>query len=322
MTAPTDSSSPSARAAAAPDVAAPLDDPVRLALPKGRIQDGVFALLEAAGMAVRGGARHYRPSLPLPGWEAKILKPQSIVRMLQAGSRDLGFTGADWVAELDADLVELLDTGLDPVRIVAAVPEELTERGWPDCAPPAGGPRQADGSRPWVVASEYPRLTQQWIERRGLDARFVRSFGATEVYPPEDADCIVDNTATGSTLRAHELQIVDELMTSSTRLFARPQALEDPEKRARIEHLVLLLKSVLDARRRVIVELNVPADRLEEVIAVLPSMREPTVAPLHGAEGFAVKSAVLRDELPLLIPRLRARGGSDILVAELAQLVP
>ena len=287
--------------------------PIRLALPKGRIQDGVFALLAAAGVPVRTGARHYRPSLALSGWEAKILKPQSIVRMLEAGSRDLGFTGADWVAELDADLVELLDTQLDPVRIVAAVPAELAESSWPQ------EPTRPEG---WIVASEYPRLTQKWIEEQGLDARYLRSYGATEVYPPEDADCIVDNTATGSTLRAHSLRIVDELMQSSTRLFARPQALEDPEKRERIEHLVVLLRSVLDARQRVMLELNVPAERLEELIAVLPCMREPTIASLHGSSGFAVKAAVARERVPELIPLLRARGGTDILVAELAQLIP
>lgn len=288
-------------------------DPIRLALPKGRIQDGVFALLTAAGLPVRSGARHYRPNLPLDGWEAKILKPQSIVRMLEAGSRDLGFTGADWVAELDADLVELLDTRLDPVQIVAAVPEALLSSGWPN------QPQRKEG---WIVASEYPRLTQDWIKQQGLQARYLRSYGATEVYPPEDADCIVDNTATGSTLRAHNLKIIEVLMRSSTRLFARPQALEDPARREQIEHFVLLLRSVLDARQRVMLELNVPADRLEEIIAILPCMREPTVASLHGAQGFAVKAAVAREGLPKLIPLLRARGGTDILIAELAQLIP
>lgn len=288
-------------------------EPIRLALPKGRIQDGVFSLLEAAGLPVRTGARHYRPSLSLEGWEAKILKPQSIVRMLEAGSRDLGFTGADWVAELDADLVELLDTELDPVQIVAAVPKALLDAGWPQQPSRPGG---------WIVASEYPCLTENWIREQELEARFLRSYGATEVYPPEDADCIVDNTATGSTLRAHQLQIIDTLMTSSTRLFARPQALEDPIRREQIEHFVLLLRSVLDARQRVMLELNVPAGRLDEVISILPGMRQPTVASLHGEEGFAVKAAVPRKEVPMLIPKLRAAGGTDLLIAELAQLIP
>ena len=198
--------------------------------------------------------------------------------MLHVGSRDIGFAGADWVAELGAEVVELLDTGLDPVSVVAAATPTFAD----------GGLAQA----PFVVASEYQRLTRDWLERRGLQATVVRSYGATEVFPPEDADCIVDNMATGETLRANGLVIVDELMRSSTRLYANPHALERPAKREPIERLVLLLRSVLDARQRVMLEVNVPADRLEAVIAVLPSMREPTMAPLHGNQGFAVKAAV------------------------------
>jgi ATP phosphoribosyltransferase-like protein len=173
-----------------------------------------------------------------------------------------------------------------------------------------------------VVASEYQRLTRAWLERRGLRATFVHSYGATEVFPPEDADCIVDNMATGETLKANGLVIVDELMRSSTRLYAHPSALEHPAKRERIETLVLLLRSVLDARERVMLEVNVSAECLEAVIEVLPSMREPTMAPLHGDQGFALKAAVPRRDLPRVIPAIKARGGTDIVVTALAQIVP
>jgi ATP phosphoribosyltransferase-like protein len=142
------------------------------------------------------------------------------------------------------------------------------------------------------------------------------------VFPPEDADCIVDNTATGTTLKANGLLIFDELMRSSTRLYACPRSLDQPAKRARIEHFVVLVRSVLDARKRVMLEVNVPADRLEAVIAVLPSMREPTMSPLHGDQGFAVKAAVPRTDLPRVIPEIKARGGTDIIVTALAQIVP
>ncbi len=286
------------------------DDPalVRLGLPKGRMQEGVFALLADAGIRVSTGARGYRPAVSLPGFEAKILKPQNIVEMLALGSRDLGFAGADWVAELRLDVVELLDTGLDPVKVVAAAPEDLL----------IGGRLPA---RPLVVASEYENLTRAWITRRGLDATFVRSYGATEVFPPEDADCIVDNTATGSTLRANHLALVDEVMRSSTRLYASPRVLDDPARREAIDSFVLLVRSVLEARARVIVEVNVSADRLEDVIAVLPAMREPTISSLHGQGGFAVKSAVPRDDLPRLILLIKARGGTDIVVTRTSQIV-
>jgi len=283
-------------------------DIVHLALPKGRMEEGVLALLGDAGIRVTFGRRGYRPTLSLDGFETKILKPQNIVEMLHLGSRDVGFAGADWVAELAAELVELLDTGLDPVQLVAAATPEF-----------AAGGLERDA---FVVASEYERLTLEWLAKRGLEATFVHSYGATEVFPPEDADCIVDNTATGETLGANGLVVVDELMRSSTRLYAHPQALENGEKRARIETLVLLLRSVLDARERVMVEVNVGADCLEAVIAVLPCMREPTMAPLHGDQGFALKAAVPRHDLPRVIPEIKAKGGTDIVVSALAQIVP
>ncbi|MGH8951197.1 MAG: ATP phosphoribosyltransferase [Acidimicrobiia bacterium] len=282
---------------------------IHLAIPKGRMETGVFNLLAAAGIEVHVGQRGYRPTLSEPGFEVKLLKPQNIVEMLGVGTRDIGFAGADWVAEQRADLVELLDTGLDPVRIVAAASEDLL----------------ADGRLPdqhLVVASEYERLTRTWISDRGLDASFVHSYGATEVFPPEDADIIVDNTATGETLSANGLAIVEDLMSSSTRLYASPEAVADPEKKTAIDGLVLSLRSVLEARKRIMLELNVSLQDLDAVIEALPSMREPTVAMLHGGAGMAVKAAVPRIELPRLIPRLKQLGATDIAVSRLEQIVP
>jgi ATP phosphoribosyltransferase len=280
-----------------------------LAVPKGRIEAGVTNLLAAAGMELRAGPRGYRPVLSTPGYEVKMLKPQNIVEMLAAGSRDVGFAGADWVAEKSANLVELLDTGLDPVRMVAAAPDSFL----------VGGSLPA---RHLVIASEYERLTRDWIAQRGLDATFVHSYGATEVFPPEDADVIVDISATGETLAANGLEVVDELLRSSTRLYASPSAFDSPEKKTTIDGLVLSLRSVIEARDRAMVELNVSREDLDSVIAILPSMREPTIASLHGGDGLAVKAAVPRSELPTLIPMLKARGATDIAVSRLEQIVP
>ncbi len=282
---------------------------IHLAIPKGRMETGVFNLLADAGIEVHLGQRGYRPTLSEPGFEVKLLKPQNIVEMLSAGTRDIGFAGADWVAEKRADLIEMLDTGLDPVKIVAAAPEALLESG-----------RLPD--RRLVVVSEYERLTRDWIASRGLDASFVHSYGATEVFPPEDADVIVDNTATGETLAANGLTVVEELMTSSTRLYAGPGAVADPAKKEVIDGLVLSLKSVLEARKRIMLELNVSLQDLDGVIEALPSMREPTVAMLHGGTGMAVKAAVPRGDLPRLIPRLKQLGATDIAVSRLEQIVP
>lgn len=283
---------------------------VRIGLPKGSMQAGVLALLADAGIDIRLGERNYRPVLSWPGFTVKLLKPQNVVEMLHAGSRDVGFAGADWVAELDADLVELLDTGLDPVQVVAAAPAGLLIDG---ALPP---------NRPLVVASEYARLTQRWIASQPIDAVFVRSYGATEVFPPEDADLIVDNTATGSTLRANGLAIVGTLMRSSTRLYAGRPALDDPARRGPIEDLVLLLRSVLEARRRVMLELNVAEEDFERVVSILPCMREPTVSRLHGESGYAVRAAVPRTALPALLLDIKARGGTDLVVSEPQQIVP
>jgi ATP phosphoribosyltransferase len=282
---------------------------LKLALPTGRIQQNVYKLLEEAGIRISGGPRSYRPTLSAEGFDTKILKTQNIVEMLAIGRRDIGFAGHDWVQEKRADVVHLLDTGFDKVRIVAAAPF-----GFPEA--------EAYQGRTLVIATEYVQLAQDWIDLKGMDAKVIRSYGTTEVFPPEDADCIVDNTSTGETLKTSGLQILDELMQSSTALFASQQAMANPDLRGRIEDFVLLIQSVLDARDRVMVEVNVSRESLEAVAACLPSMRQPTVAALHGDAGFVVKSAVKRTDLPTLIPLIKAKGGTDIVVSAISNVIP
>lgn len=288
----------------------PTPAPLRLALPKGRQQDQVISLLADAGVSVAMGGRAYRPTVSLPAVETKLLKPQNVVEMLGVGARDVGFAGADWAEEKAAPVVELLDTGLNPVRVVAAAPRELLD----------GQGRLP--RRPLVIATEYRRLTEAWIQRAGLDARVLTTCGATEVFPPEDADLIVDNTSTGSTLKANGLEVIAELFQSSTRLYASQEAAADPGRRARLDELALLLRSVLDARQRMMLELNVAAADLDRVLDVLPSMRQPTIAALRGDAGFAVRAAVPRAAIADLVPRLKQLGGSDIVLSGVSQLVP
>jgi ATP phosphoribosyltransferase len=301
------------------------DAVLELGLPKGRMQAEVLKLMADAGLPVKADDRGYRPVVGgepdaddpaanglarAPRFEAKFLKPQNIVEMIDLGSRDVGFAGADWTRELGSSAVELLDTGLDPVRIVVAAPAALLQEG-----------KLPDG-RGRVVASEYETIAREWMSRNAPDARFVRSYGATEVFPPEDADIIVDNCATGSTLRANGLAVIDEVMRSSTRLYASRKAMADPAKREAAESLALLIGSVLEARRRVMIEVNVSAARLAELTEVLPYMKSPTISPLKGGEAFAVRVAAPRSALAGLIPEIKRRGGSDIVVSELSQLVP
>lgn len=280
--------------------------PINLALPKGRMAEGVLKLMEEAGLKVLANGRNYRPLCRDPRFELKVLKPQDIVRMVELGRHDLAFAGFDWVVELDAQVEELLDTGLDSVRIVAAAPDALVAEG-------------RLKARPLVVASEYERITTQWLAREGYNAVFVRSHGATEVFPPEDADMIVDNTATGRTLVENGLTEVAELMRSSTRLIANPALMQGPQREA-VDELLLLLRSVLDARKRVMLEMNVGPEVLDAVLGLLPCMRRPTVMPL-SREGFAVKAAVMRSEVPRLIPRLKAAGATDLLEYPFSRVV-
>jgi ATP phosphoribosyltransferase len=280
-----------------------------LALPKGRIMEQTLRLLADAGLGVQSNGRSYRPRVSDPTVEAKYLKPQNIPRLVELGAHDCGFTGYDWLVETGADVVEVLDTGLDPVTLVAAAPEGL-------------GSRLGSLGRPVVVASEFEMLTRRFVTERGWPFVFIRTYGATEVFPPEDADLVLDLAATGATLRENRLEIVAEVLSSSTRFIASRRAFDEPGKRARIEALGMMLRAVLEARRRVLVEVNVPADRLDAVIAVLPAMKSPTIQPLFGGQGYAVKAAVPRSQLPRVMIELREAGATDLIAYALEQVIP
>ena len=229
--------------------------------------------------------------------------------MLAADARDIGFAGADWIEETGADLVELLDTGLNPVRLIVAAPHQILENG-------------KLPNRKITIASEYPELANGWIKENNLDAMVLQTFGATEVFPPEDADCIVDNTATGSTLRANGLEIIDQIMTSSTRLYASKAAMANDNIRPKIEDFVMLVQAVLQARGRVMMDLNVSQESLEAVLGCLPSMRTPTVSPLSDSNWVAVRAAIPRKELAIIIPKLKSAGACDIVTTSAEQLIP
>lgn len=284
------------------------DRPIRMAIPTGHMFDEVRRLLAAAGLELPDSQRNYRPPTRHPAFEVKLLKPANIPALVELGAHDAGFCGRDWVAESQVSVEPLLDTGLLPVRIVAAAPIDTD-------------PFSAPSSRPLVVASEYERLTRLYMERRAVSWRFLRTHGATEVFPPEDADLIVDNTATGATLAANHLAILDELLVSTTLFIANPTSLSDTTIRQRLEDLGLLMRGALEARRRVLLEMNVARTHLDGVIDLLPAMRSPTVQPLQDDGAFAVKAAVPRDAVPRLIPALRRAGATDILETGIQRVI-
>ncbi len=281
---------------------------IQVVLPKGRIFERVRTLLADCGLDIHVPDRAYRPTCRDDRLAVKIMKAQNIPTLIELGSHDLGITGRDWVQETGADLEVLLNLGFDPVRIVAAAPRGLDLHA-------------LAAERPLRVATEYEALTRRWLDARGLNARIIRSYGATEVFPPEDADLIVDNTATGTTLRENGLDILDTLLHSTTLVVANRAALADPARREVIDAVLLLMRAVLDGRDRVLLEMNIPAEKLPALIERLPAMKSPTVAELWGAQGYAVKAAVLRNEVARLLPDLRALGATDILETSIRKVM-
>jgi ATP phosphoribosyltransferase len=288
------------------------DPLLKMIIPTGRMQQQVLKLLSEIGINIQGSRRSYRPLSSESFVTTKMLKPQNIPNLVSLGRHDCGFAGYDWIIEQDSDAVELLDLGFDPVRIVAAVPQSLAANGTFD-------PGQFD--RPMVIASEYKRLTKNYVESRNLKAVFLQTFGATEALPPEDADMIVDNTATGTTLRENKLEITDELMTSTTRFICNKEALENREKRLMLEQLTMLMRSTLMARSKVVLEMNVFKKDFERIVAQLPCMRAPTVSQLYNEDGYAVKVAVSAKDVYTLIPKLVSLGARDILEYKVEKIV-
>jgi len=279
---------------------------LRILIPKGRIFDNVSRLFLDAGFPISLADRTYRPSLGASWLDAKIMKPQNVGELLELGSHDAGFTGIDWIRENNTDVEEVLDLGFDKVRIVAAVPHDYDEAKL--------------RSKNLVVATEYVNLAEEWLKTSGYKYRILRTYGATEVFPPDDADMIIDNTSSGQTLKDNGLRIIRTLLESSTRFIASRSAIADAEKRSRIEELAMLFRAVLDGRDRVMLEMNIPKEQFES-LASLPAMRSPTVATLYGEAGFAVKIAVSRNEVPDLIPKLKKLGALDIVEYDLRKVV-
>ena len=280
---------------------------LKILLPKGRIYQNVIALLSGAGIKVDLPERAYRPTVNQDDLEAKVMKPQNIGKLLELGSHDVGFTGRDWIQETNADVEEIMDLGSDKVRIVAVVPNALDDKTLAE--------------RKVIVATEYEQIARRWLESRKQEFLIVRTYGATEVFPPDDADMIIDNTATGRTLMENGLRIVDTILTSSTCMFASKKALQDPAKKQKIMELKMLFEAVLDARDRVMLEMNCTKEKFDALVKGIPAMRSPTVSPLYGDNGYAIKIAVKKGDVPTLLPRLRELGATDILEYELRKVL-
>jgi ATP phosphoribosyltransferase len=281
---------------------------LRLVLPKGSLEKPTLELFEAADLRVeRSSTVDYRASINDPRIdEVRILRPQEIPTYVAEGLFDLGIAGRDWVEETASDVVILGELRYSkassrPFRIVLAVPQESPFERVDDLP---------QGVR---VSSEYPELTRRYFAEHGIDADIRLSHGATEAKVPDIVDCIVDGTETGRALRAAGLKIIGDVLTSYTALVANPAAVADPAKQHAMEQVKTLLDGVMEARGKVLVKLNVGPGDLDAVIALLPSMKSPTVSELFGAGGYAVETVVAKDTINTLIPALKDAGASDII---------
>ena len=292
------------------------DGVLRLVLPKGSLERATLDLFEAADLTVsRSSDVAYRATIDDPRIASvRILRPQEIPVYVADGLFDIGITGRDWVEETDSKVESLGQLHYSkatarPVKIVVAVPADSPVERVEDLA---------DGVR---IASEYPEMTRRFFAERGIDAEVSLSHGATEAKVPDIVDAIVDLTETGRALRAAGLKIIGEILVSHTELIANPQSCADPEKAHAMAQIRTLLEGALEARGKVLVKLNVGGDDLDAVIAILPSMKAPTVSALHRSDGFAVETVVPKAEINTLIPALRDAGATDILELALAKIV-
>jgi ATP phosphoribosyltransferase len=287
-----------------------------LVLPKGSLERATLELFDAADLTVqRSSDRDYHASIDDPRIDkVRFLRPQEIPSYLERGLFDLGITGRDWIEETEADVVSLGELQYSkatsqPVRVVLAIP---------DAAPWRTAADLPEGVR---ISTEFPSLTRRFLEAHGVKAMVIPSYGATEAKVPDIVDAIVDLTETGSSLRKNGLRILDTLLTSYTELIASAQAFADPDKRAAMEDIGLLLRGAIQARGNVLLKLNVPADRLAAVTEMLPALSSPTITTLARGNMNAVETVVPKRGVNTLIPALKAAGARDILEIPISKIV-
>jgi ATP phosphoribosyltransferase len=292
---------------------------LRLVLPKGSLEDATLALFAAADLRVhRSSTVDYRATIhDARIAEVRVLRPQEIPLYVADGLFDLGITGRDWIEERGVEVVSLGELSYskasgNPIRLVLAVAESSP---WASLRDLAGAPD------PLRVSTEYPEITGRALAEAGIEAEISLSYGATEAKVPDIADCVVELTETGRALRTAGLRIIHTLLVSHTELVANPASAADPAKRRAMDQIYTLLIGTLEAREKVLVKLNVSAERRAAVIDRLPSLRSPTISELAGNGGFAVETVVLKEEINTLIPELKELGATDILELALAKIV-
>ncbi len=285
---------------------------LRLALPKGSLQDTTIEVFRRAGYSIRVTSRSYYPSIDDPDIECILIRPQEMARYIEQGVMDCGITGLDWVLESGADVQELADLkaplpNYGSVRWILAVKDHS----------PFQSPKDLEGKR---IATEVMGLTKRYLADQGFTAQLEFSWGATEVKPPILADAIVDVTETGSSLRANQLRVIDTLLESTPRFVANHAACEDPWKRAKMDRMLMLMRGAIAATTRVGLSMNVPRERLDAVLKLLPP-GAPTLSPL--ADEAWVDVFVIIDEVRVreIVPSLHEAGARVLVETALSKII-
>lgn len=296
---------------------------VKLAIPKGSLEEATFRLLERSWTKVRRKSRTYRVFLDDPQIMVKMLRPQEIPTLVSEGLYDAGITGKDWVGETRADVTPLLDLEYGRIKLVVAYPERYRYRDMNSMISD-----YAKRGRTLRISSEYLMTASKYIggleaytrlygEREPLivtpwfrlgenhSVQIHLSFGATEAKPPDDVDAIIDVTETGTTIRQNKLKIADEILESTAHLIANQKSLQDRSKREKLYDIVTLLRGAVHGEKYLHVYLNVKEENLERLLHTMPSLKRPTVSPLSEEGWYGINSIIPKTEYHRLIPKLR-----------------
>ena len=286
---------------------------LKLALPKGSLQESTITLFQHAGFQIYAGSRSYYFTTDDPEVEGVLLRAQEIPKYVEMGAFDAGISGNDWITENRVKVVEVCELkyskqGFRPVKIVLAVPQNSKIKG----------PKDLKGR---IIATELVNLTKDYLKKHKVSAQVEFSYGATEIKAGTLADAIVEITETGSTLLSHNLKIIDILMESAPKLIANKNSWQNKWKREKLENIALLLKGALEAEGKVGLKMNVEIKKLGDVLKILPAMKKPTVSPLTDKKWVAVETIIDKKTAKLLIPELKKRGAQGIVEYPLNKVI-
>lgn len=286
---------------------------LKLGIPAGSLQEATAELFRRAGYKITFSSRSYFPTIDDSEIECMLIRAQEMARYVANGVLDAGLTGHDWIVETGADVHEVAELVFSkvsrrPVRWVLAVPNDSSIQSVKDL----------QGKR---IATEAVGLTQSFLAKHGVEAKVEFSWGATEVKPPKLADAIVEVTETGSSLRANNLRIVDEILQSTTRFIANHDAYKNSWKKQKIDDVALMLRGAMAAEGKVGLMMNVPRGSLQQVLSLLPAMQKPTISSLADEDWVDVISVMDETVVRTIIPRLKAAGARGIVEYPLTKVI-